>query len=265
MEPTKQHPDAIKEHVRRKYGQLATAGNSCCSTDTTCMSESYADVEGYEAGADLGLGCGLPTEVARLQPGEAVLDLGSGAGVDGFVARRAVGREGRVVGVDFAEAMVEKARRNAEELGYDNVAFVLGEIERLPLEDASMDVAVSNCVLNLVPDKRRAFDEVFRVLRPGGRFCISDIVSTGVLPEAIGQAAELHAGCVAGALPRDEYLRVIEAAGLEEIAVAKERAIDLPDAVLRPHLSTEELRAFRASGRGLMSVTVVGVKPKRVA
>ncbi len=259
-----QDPSAdLKTHIRDKYARLAETDASCCGTDagSACMSESYAGIDGYEAAADLSLGCGLPTEIAALQPGETVLDLGSGAGVDAFVARRAVGAKGHVLGVDFTPAMVEKARRNAGKLGYENVEFRLGEIEALPVEDGGVDVALSNCVLNLVPDKPRAFREIFRVLRSGGRFIISDIVSNGPLPEAVRRVAELHAGCVAGALPKDDYLRVIEEAGFQAVVVAKERPISLSDDVLRPHLSAEQVAAFRQSGAGLLSVTVTGTKP----
>ena len=263
----------LKSHIRRKYEAIAKGKEASCCGPSSCepatssgkeiayMGESYEGAEGYEAQADLGLGCGLPTEIAALQPGETVLDLGSGAGVDAFVARRAVGAEGYVLGVDFTPAMVQKARRNAEELGYDNARFYHGEIEDLPLEEASVDVVISNCVLNLVPDKEKAFAEVFRVLRPGGRFVISDIVSTGKLPDAVREVAELHAGCVAGALPKSDYLQIIQRAGFAGVAVAKERSIELPDAVLRPHLSEEDLRAFRPSAAGLLSVTVTGEKP----
>lgn len=254
----------LKTHIREKYEGLAGGGGGCCgsgASDVVSIGESYADVEGYAAEADLGLGCGLPTEVAALQPGETVLDLGSGAGVDAFVARRAVGLTGRVFGVDFAPAMIEKAQRNAKKLGYGNVEFLHGEIEALPVADESTDVVISNCVLNLVPDKAQAFREVFRVLRPDGRFIISDIVSTGTLPQAIRGAAELYAGCVAGALPRGEYLSVIEQAGFAAVTVAKEYAIDLPDEVLRPHLDDEALEAFRRSDAALLSVTVAGAKP----
>ena len=269
-------PDALKESIRQKYEDVASSGgdaerSSCCGADTSAeataqngiayMGESYDDADGHAAEADLGLGCGLPTEVADLKPGEAVLDLGSGAGVDAFVARRAVGPEGRVEGVDFAPTMVEKARRNADDLGYENTRFHHGEIEALPIEDASFDVVVSNCVLNLVPSKEKAFAETYRALRPGGRFIVSDIVSVGALPEAIREAAELHAGCVAGALPKEEYLSVIQRAGFEGVTVAKERAIELPDAVLRPHLSGDDLRAFRTSEASLLSVTVTGTRP----
>ena len=259
-----QSPDTLKEHVRTKYGRLAEENLSCCTPDAdtgACMSEGYGDIDGYEPDSDLSLGCGLPTEYANLQPGETVLDLGSGAGVDAFVARRAVGSEGRVLGVDMTKAMVEKARRNARKLGYSNVAFRLGEIESLPYEDASVDIVISNCVLNLVPDKQQAFREIYRVLRPGGRFCISDIVSSGRLPAAIREAAALHAGCISGAIPRKDYLEIVASAGFSGLAVANERVIDLPDETLRPHLSQDEVAAFRASKKGLVSVTVTGSKP----
>ena len=225
------------------------------------MNESYADIDGYEADADLSLGCGLPTEYANMQPGETVLDLGSGAGVDAFVARRAVGSEGKVYGVDMTESMVQKARRNAETLGYTNVEFQLGEIEALPLEDNVIDIALSNCVLNLVPDKQQAFSEIFRVLRAGGRFCISDIVSTGELPDGVRDVAELYAGCISGAIPQNDYLEIIRGAGFSDVQIVKERAVELSDEALRPHLSEDNLDAFRASGAGLLSVTVTGRKP----
>ena len=277
MSSTETSTDALKARIRRKYEDVASDGSessSCCGDSAgeasaeaasengiAYMGESYDGIDGHAAEADLGLGCGLPTEVADLKPGEAVLDLGSGAGVDAFVARRAVGPEGRVEGVDFAPTMVEKARRNADDLGYENTRFHHGEIEALPVEDASFDVVVSNCVLNLVPSKEKAFAETYRALRPGGRFIVSDIVSVGVLPEAIREAAELHAGCVAGALPKEEYLSVIRDTGFAEVTVAEERAIELPDRVLRPHLSGDDLRAFRTSEASLLSVTVTGTRP----
>lgn len=257
--------ETLKTQVREKYGQMAETDTSCCggpaAGDAACMSESYAAVKGYTPDADLGLGCGLPTEFARLQPGKRVIDLGSGAGVDAFVARRAVGDEGFVLGVDMTEQMVEKARKNADALGYDNVTFRLGDIEDLPVEDGAFDLALSNCVLNLVPDKRQAFREIHRILRPGGRFCISDIVSTGALPATVRDVAALYAGCIAGALLEDEYLAIIRNAGFADVDVVKERRITLPDETLRPHLADDDLTAFRASGAGLLSITVLGTKP----
>ena len=169
------------------------------------IGDAYRSVEGYVAEADLGLGCGVPTEHAGIRPGDTVLDLGAGAGVDAFVARRLVGEEGKVYGVDMTPDMVAKARANAEKLGYRNVEFRLGEIERLPFERDMIDVVISNCVLNLVPEKARAFAEIHRVLRPGAHFCVSDIVASAPLPEGMRNAAALYVGCVAGAEPEADY------------------------------------------------------------
>ncbi|HLT48638.1 MAG TPA: arsenite methyltransferase [Rubricoccaceae bacterium] len=263
-------PSAIKAQVREKYARVVTQGESCCapsccSADTAAdelsmIGDAYTGVEGYVAEADLGLGCGLPTEHAGLREGQTVLDLGSGAGVDAFVARREVGPSGRVIGVDFTPEMVAKARQNAARLGFDNVTFVEGEIEALPLGDATVDVALSNCVLNLVPDKARAFAEVYRVLRPGGHFCISDVVARGALPEAVRRSAALYAGCVAGALEEADYLAVIRAAGFEGVEVVKARRIAVPASALPPALTAEERAAFEAGG--VWSVTVRGTRPE---
>jgi SAM-dependent methyltransferase len=224
------------------------------------IGDEYDGVEGYVAEADLKLGCGVPTDLADLQPGEIVLDLGSGAGLDAFVARRIVGAEGRVEGVDVTPEMVEKARVNANDLGYDNVHFHEGDIEDLPIEDARFDVALSNCVLNLVPDKARAFNEMHRVLRAGGRFCISDIVVQGDLPDTIRRSAELYAGCVAGAMEREAYLGGLREAGFSGVEIVRERAVDVPDEVLAEAASTDEIQRFRENG-ALLSVTVRGRKP----
>lgn len=262
MRNTDEHSEQLKAEVRKKYGEIAESSASCCGSDDTCVdvSESYETIDGYVDEVDLGLGCGLPTEIADLQPGETVLDLGSGGGLDAFIARREVGSEGRVLGVDMTPAMIEKASKAADNLGYDNVEFRLGDIEDMPISSEAIDVVVSNCVLNLVPDKRQAYDEVFRVLKSGGRFCISDIVSRGELPENIRRAAELYVGCVAGAMDHSEYLAVIEAAGFSAVEVVEERSISLPDELLRRYLSADELEAFRATGAGVRSVTVIGRK-----
>lgn len=262
-------PDAVRQNVRAKYAEIATGQQtSCCgpacgdaTNAVSDVSESYHQIDGYTADADLKLGCGLPTQYAALQPGETVLDLGSGAGLDAFVARREVGASGRVIGVDMTPEMIAKARVNAVKLDYANVEFRLGEIEAMPVEADTIDVAVSNCVLNLVPDKEQAFREMYRVLKPGGRFSVSDIVSTGTLPDAIRQSAELYAGCVAGALPKAEYLALLHQAGFTNVEVAAERTIYLPDEILRSHLSGEDLEALRASEGPLLSVTVTGRKP----
>jgi SAM-dependent methyltransferase len=225
------------------------------------IGDAYKSVEGYLAEADLGLGCGLPTEHAGIKLGDTVLDLGSGAGVDAFVARRPVGDDGRIFGVDMTPDMIAKARANTETLGYRNVEFRLGEIEHLPFERNSIDVVISNCVLNLVPDKARAFAEVFRVLRPGAHFCVSDIVASAPLPEGIRKAAALYVGCVAGALPEAQYLDIVASAGFRDIRVAKSRRIDLPEDVLASTLTAEERAAAYDADLHVKSVTVIGVKP----
>ncbi len=258
----------LKAMVKEKYSEIARSDEtsaSCCGAVSTatgekvCFSEGYGDLPGYEPAADLGLGCGLPTETAEIQPGDTVLDLGSGAGNDAFVARSLVG-DGRVIGVDMTEAMIEKAESNRAKLGYANVEFRLGEIEALPVEDASVDVVISNCVLNLVPDKSKAYAEIHRVLKPGGHFSISDIVLSGPIPERMKSIAALYAGCVAGAMVKSDYLFAVLAAGFHEIQLVKEREIVIPDAVLAEHLSQDEIRILRLAGTRILSVTVRAVK-----
>lgn len=260
----------MKSMIREKYTVIATQSKdenatSCCGVggcgDYTVFSEDYTATEGYVPEADLGLGCGLPLSSLRLRKGETVLDLGSGAGNDAFVARAAVGEEGHVIGVDFTEAMIEKARANAERMGYTNVEFRHGDIEKLPVGPARVDVVTSNCVLNLVPDKEKAFSEIFRVLKPGGRFVISDVVLHGTLPEKIQSAAEMIAGCVSGALQRSQYLSIIYRSGFEQLQLVKERAIELPDEILLQYLNADELKQFRDSGAEVLSITVTGEKP----
>jgi SAM-dependent methyltransferase len=255
----------IKATVRERYGAIATAPSGTCGccgeAGANLVGDMYAGVAGHVAEADLGLGCGLPTRHAGIREGDTVLDLGAGAGNDAFVARNIVGERGRVVGVDMTVAMVDRARANARKLGYANVEFRLGELEALPVADASIDVAISNCVLNLVPDKAGAFAEIFRVLRPGAHFCISDILASGRLPEAIRAAAELHVGCVAGAMEQDPYLELIRAAGFSEVRIAESRAIELPDSLLSQHLDPDQVAAFRAADTRLLSVTMLGTKP----
>lgn len=226
------------------------------------MGESYRELEGYVPEADFGLGCGLPTESAGLAAAQTVVDLGAGAGNDAFIARRVVGESGRVIGVDMTQAMVAQARRNAEKLGFANVEFLLGELEHLPLPDAVADVALSNCVFNLVPDKARAFAEVWRILKPGGHFSISDIVSTAALPPRLKEVAALYTGCVAGALPLEDYRALIQRAGFEQLEVLRERRIDVPAEVLEQHLGAAEIEALRASGLALLSVTLRARRPR---
>jgi SAM-dependent methyltransferase len=262
--------EEIRALVREKYGAIARKEVSCCGSSCDSdgaaggidmIGDAYKSVEGYLAEADLGLGCGLPTEHAGIRPGDTVLDLGAGAGVDAFVAQRLVGEEGQVYGVDMTPDMVAKARTNTEKLGYRNVEFRLGEIEHLPFERDSIDVVISNCVLNLVPDKARAFGEIFRVLRPGAHFCVSDIVASVPLPEGIRKAAGLYVGCVAGAEPEAHYLAIIRNAGFRDIRIVKSRRIDLPEDVLTGTLTADEIAAAGDADLHVKSVTVVGVKP----
>lgn len=231
----------LRTTVRDKYAAVARGetlsccGPDGCADDINMIGDAYDNVEGYVSDADLKLGCGLPVEHAGLAPGQIVLDLGAGAGLDAFVARRIVGETGRVLGVDFTPEMVEKARANAVSLGYTNVHFEHGDIEALPFRDASVDVIISNCVLNLVPDKKKAFFEMARVTRPGGHFCISDVVSRGTLPENIRASAELYAGCVAGAIDQSEYFNLLYEAGFQNVEIVAERPITLPESLVSSH------------------------------
>lgn len=262
----------LKELVRQKYSEIAlqdkdTNASSCCgaggcSTEVyNIMSEDYSTMEGYNADADLGLGCGLPTEFARIKPGDVVIDLGSGAGNDCFIARSQTGETGKVIGIDFTEAMIAKARTNAEKLGFHNVEFRQGDIEQMPVGAGVADVIVSNCVLNLVPNKRNVVKEIFRVLKTNGHFAISDIVLVGELPANLQNAAEMYAGCVSGAIQKDEYLQIIQEAGFEHITIQKEKAIFIPDDILSQYMTADEIADFRKGDVGIYSITVFGRKP----
>lgn len=261
----------IKEEVKRKYSGIADrerpgnasgcCGSMCCSADdASVMAEDYTKLTGYEANADLGLGCGLPTQFAFIKEGDTVIDLGSGAGNDCFVARSLAGAAGKVIGVDFTERMIQRARENAERLKYNNVEFRLGDIEQLPVADNTADVVVSNCVLNLVPDKDKAVREMHRVLKPGGHFSVSDIVLTGDLPSKLRAHAELYVGCIAGAMEKDSYLKLLKDTGFTNIRVQKEKGIEMPEAILAEHLPAHELEAFRKTRTEIQSVTVYGEK-----
>lgn len=261
----------LKEIVKSKYSEIAlqdkaiNAASCCgagsCSTEVyNIMTDDYTGMQGYNPDADLALGCGLPTQYAGIKPGDVVLDLGSGAGNDCFVARHETGDSGKVIGVDFTPAMIEKARSNAEKLGYTNVEFREGDIENLPVDEASIDVIVSNCVLNLVPDKEKAFAEMFRVLKPGGHFSVSDVVLKGELPVALNSAAEMYAGCVSGAIQKDKYLNHIFMAGFQKLSIQKEKEIVLPNDILSDYLTPSEIETYRQSGNGIYSVTVYAEK-----
>lgn len=223
----------VREDVKKRYGGIATqAGASCCggaAAETISKGVGYTDedLQQVPEGADLGLGCGNPVAIAALKEGDTVLDLGSGAGFDCFLAAKRVGKNGHVIGVDMTPEMLAKARANAEKGGYTNVEFREGQIESLPVEDNSVDVVISNCVINLSPDKEAVFREIQRVLKPGGRFFVSDIVLLRALPEAVRQSAAMYASCVSGAMLKKEYLAAMAVAGLQEIHIAKETKVPL--------------------------------------
>jgi ubiquinone/menaquinone biosynthesis C-methylase UbiE len=195
-----------------------------------------------------------------MKAGDTVIDLGSGAGNDCFVARGVVGETGKVIGIDFTEQMIEKARANAEKLGYNNVEFRQGDIEKMPVTANVADVVVSNCVLNLVPNKDNVFKEIYRVLKTGGHFSISDVVLVGELPEKLQQAAEMYAGCVSGAIQRDAYLALINKNGFKNVIVQKQKAIVIPDDILKNYLTEEEITAYKESKTGIYSITVYAEK-----
>lgn len=259
----------IKEIVKQTYAAAVKnrsgcgCGPSCCNIEqsSTFLDENYKNVEGYQEIADYGLGCGLPTEIADIKKGNTVLDLGSGAGNDVFIARNKVGESGKVIGVDFTEAMVKKANENKNKLGFQNVEFILGDIEELPVASKSVDVVISNCAMNLVPDKNKAFQEIYRVLKSGGHFSISDIVLNADLPKGILNAAEMYAGCVSGALKKNEYIKVIENAGFRDLQIRKEHEINLPDSLLLQFINKKELEEYKKKKSAIISITINAKKP----
>ena len=264
--------EELKNVVKERYAKIAKQGkvanaSSCCGATTpsnkvyNIMMDDYTGTEGYVSDADLGLGCGLPTQFAHIAKGDTVIDLGSGAGNDCFVARHETGVEGKIIGIDFTPIMIEKARANAEKMGYNNVEFREGDIDNMPVNDNVANVIVSNCVLNLVPNKEKVIKEIYRVLKPGGHFSISDIVLVGDLPDALRGDAEMYAGCVAGAIQKNDYLQQIEDTGFTNIALQKEKPIHIPDDILSKYLSAEEVAEFNKGGTGIFSITVYAEKP----
>jgi SAM-dependent methyltransferase len=267
------NPEDLKRIVKEKYGEIAKGSDeqnqsSCCCQSTDCcspvdytvFSESYEKLDGYNPDADLNLGCGLPTQYAGIRKGDSVLDLGSGAGNDCFVAHALTGETGKVTGIDFTDEMIEKATTNLKKLGYTNVFFIKGDIEDMPLPGDTYDVVLSNCVLNLVPDKNKAFSEIFRVLKPDGHFCVSDVVIKGFLPEKLRKDAEMYVGCVSGAIEQDEYLGIIEQNGFRNIRIHKQKEICLPDELLTKYLTCDESELFKNGKVGICSITVSGYK-----
>ncbi|MCW3125622.1 MAG: Methyltransferase type 11 [Bacteroidetes bacterium] len=268
-----QTDEQIKDIVRQKYSGIATqdkgsnqascCGAGGCSTEVyNIMTDDYAAVKGYNPQADLGLGCGLPTQFAKIKKGDTVIDLGSGAGNDCFVARAEAGETGRVIGIDFTPAMIDRARVNAEKLGFNNIEFRQGDIEKMPVTSAIADVVVSNCVLNLVPNKDNVFKEIARVLKAGGHFSISDVVLVGDLPENLRKDAEMYAGCVSGAIQKADYMELIRANGFQNITIQKEKEIIIPDDILANYLNAGEINTFKSGATGIFSITVYAEKAK---
>lgn len=262
----------LKQVVKEKYAKIAEQGKaenaaSCCGATTpsnkiySIMMDDYSKVDGYNTDADLGLGCGLPTQFAKISKGDTVIDLGSGAGNDCFVARHETGLEGKVIGIDFTPIMIKKARENADKLGYNNIEFREGDIDDMPVADNTADVIVSNCVLNLVPNKEKVINEIYRTLKPGGHFSISDIVLISELPDALKQDAEMYAGCVAGAIQKTNYLNQIKKAGFRNITIQKEKPIVIPDDILSKYLSQAEMEDFNNGSTGIYSISVYAEKP----
>lgn len=257
----------LRDLVKEKYSEIANQSreenaSSCCGTSGCCtvdyevFAENYESQKGYVKDADLGLGCGIPTEFALIKEGDTVIDLGSGAGNDCFVARAMAGEKGKVIGIDMTEAMIAKARANAEKLGFNNVEFRQGIIESIPVSANRADVVVSNCVLNLVPNKAKAFDEMFRVIKAGGHFSVSDVVTKGALPEALRKDAEMYVGCVSGAVELNLYLRMLEESGFVNVRVMKEKKIVLPEEIISKFGTDASAGEY-----GIYSVTVYGEKP----
>ncbi len=266
--------ETIKHVVREKYGEVAkrtrvtSGGSSCgcgCSDQAALKREALGytidDLQSVPAGADMGLGCGNPLGIASLREGDVVLDLGSGGGFDCFLAAKKVGKTGKVIGVDMTPEMLEKARKNAKRGGYENVEFRLGEIEHLPVGDNEVDLIISNCVINLVPNKQQVFKEAFRVLKPGGRLMISDLVLTKELPKALLDSVTLYASCVAGASLKSVYLGAIKQAGFQSVVVEKEVGISAEFVAQSPFAKDVSQDLIEEYGNAVLDITVSAVKP----
>lgn len=263
--------EEIKNVVKEKYGEIALqsketnetscCGSGCCSDEAyNIMNDEYKDIDGYNPDADLGLGCGLPTKFAKINKGDTVIDLGSGAGNDCFIAASETGETGRVIGIDFTESMIEKANINLEKSGLKNIEFRHGDIDNMPVDSDTADVIISNCVLNLVPDKEKVFGEIYRVLKTGGHFSISDIVLQGELPESIRKAGEMYAGCVSGAIEKEKYLNIIRNTGFKNIDIQSEKGIIIPDDILSKYLNPAEIENYKQSKNRIVSITVYAEK-----
>jgi arsenite methyltransferase len=274
--------ETIRKYVRNRYAGIARQGNSCCGPNASygdataelaarSIGYSEEEVTSVPEGSNLGLGCGNPVAQASLKAGETVLDLGSGAGFDCFLAARGVGPGGRVIGVDMTPEMVEKARGNARRAGFENIEFRLGEIERLPVADGSVDAVISNCVINLSPAKEQVFSEAFRVLRPGGRLMVSDIVLSRELPESVAASLTAYAGCIAGAIRKEEYLRMIEEAGFRDVRIVTENRFEIPENEVDSYAKAiagdlpVSPEAVREAAEAVVSVSLFGTRPASTA
>ncbi len=277
--------EEIKKAVRDRYGKIAQKAGSCCLPSASCCSGasvagnisekigrtigySSEDLQSVPEGSNLGLGCGNPIALASLREGETVVDLGSGAGFDCFLAAQRVGKKGRVIGVDMTHEMLDKARENARKDGYENVEFRLGEIENLPVADNVADIIISNCVINLSPNKKRVFQEALRVLKPGGRLMVSDIVLLRELPEVVKNSIEAYVGCLAGAVMKDDYLNAIRTAGFRDVNIVDETSFPVKDLVSHPEIdkSAKGSDALEKTAEELTvsiaSIKVSAVKPE---
>lgn len=269
--------EELKNIVKEKYTEIVTIterpkSSSCCGTiessccggeDDVTFALDYSKLPGYNKDADYALGCGIPTDVIEIKKGDTVLDLGAGAGNDVFVARSFVGETGYVIGIDMTEAMIAKANDNKAKVGYNNVDFRFGEIEDMPVDDNSIDVVISNCVLNLVPDKVKAFAEIYRVTKPGGKFSVSDIVLENELEDSIKEVATLYAGCVSGAILQENYIKLIEDAGFRNVEIKKATKKVFTEEILKKELSPEEFDRLEEKETSVLSITVVGEKPNK--
>ncbi len=271
----------IKNSVRKGYAKIVQQDSSCCTTASSCCTSGASareisknigyteeDLQAVPEGSNLGLGCGNPIALASLKEGETVIDLGSGAGFDCFLAAEKVGASGRIIGIDMTPEMIDKARENAEKSDHENVEFRLGEIENLPAADNTADIVISNCVINLVPDKSRVFKEAFRALKPGGRLMVSDIVLTKELPEAVKNSIEAYIGCLSGAAMMREYLETIETAGFQDVKVTGETSIPIEymanDPTAQALMETLDLtpETVKELGESIRSIIVYGIKPE---